>query len=172
MRLFVALFPPEELRREIWKLGERVKGPWRREPPEKLHITIKFIGEVSEERASAIREALGAISMGAFEVELVGTGAFPSRKNPRVLWVGARSQGLVDLFGRVEEALQPLGIPREWRDFTPHLTLGRTRGPVDTTNFFTDTYFGSFVAREFYLVRSYLRPTGSVYEVVEKYALD
>jgi len=119
LRLFVALFPPEELRREIWKLGERVKGPWRREPPEKLHITIKFIGEVSEERASAIREALGAISMGAFEVELVGTGAFPSRKNPRVLWVGARSQGLVDLFGRVEEALQPLGIPREWRDSPP-----------------------------------------------------
>ena len=172
MRLFVAVFPPEDLRRDVWRLGERVRGYWRREPPEKLHITVKFIGEVSEGRAREIREALRGIKIGSFEVELVGTGAFPTKKRPRVLWVGVRSEGLLRLFGEVEEALSLLGIPREWREYVPHLTLGRVKGDVDVAGFFTDRRFGGFVATEFCLVRSILRPSGSVYEVVERYALD
>lgn len=172
MRLFVAVFPPEELRRRLWEIGENIAGSWKREPPEKLHITVKFIGEVSEKRMLVISEVLRKIKMEPFEVELIGTGAFPSKEKPRVLWVGAKSEELKKLFELVEESLHPLGIPREWREYQPHLTLGRVKGHVDVSRFYTDRFFGSFVVKEFYLVRSYLKSTGSVYEVVERYAFD
>ncbi len=175
MRLFVAVFPPEDLQRKVWKAGDEVRGSWRREPPEKLHITLKFIGEVSEERFREIDGTLGRIEHPPFSVELRGVGAFPSLQRPRVLWVGAKGDGLFSLQAAVEDALSELGIPREWRGFVPHVTLGRAKGRVDVERFaerYGEVYFGGFEVREFLLVRSFLRPGGSEYQVVRRYPLE
>ena len=96
----------------------------------------------------------------------------PHPRNPRVIWVGARSEELVQLQGRIEEALEGVGIPRERREFIPHITLGRAKGFVDARRFleeYRERFFGSFQVKEFVLVRSHLTPEGSRYEVVGRY---
>ena len=175
MRLFVAVYLPEELQKRVWKAGDVVEGPWKREPVEKLHITLKFVGEVDEKRFREIDEVLSGIKHPPFDVEIVGAGAFPSTKNPRVVWIGARGEGLFSLQREVEEALLSLGIPREAREFVPHVTLGRARGRIDISSFlekFSERSFGKFTVREFTLVRSYLKPGGSEYEIIRRYPLE
>ena len=175
MRLFVAVYLPRELQEVVWKAGDTIRGNWRREPPEKLHITLKYIGEVDERRMEEIDKTLKTIKHPPFDVEVYGTGAFPHPGRPRVIWIGARGEGLFTLQRMVEDALFSLGIPREAREFVPHVTLGRTRGNVDIERFmerYGSTSFGSFTVREFTLVRSYLKPTGSEYEIIRRYPLE
>lgn len=172
MRLFVAVYLPRDLAQEVWKAGEVVEGRWRREPLEKLHITLKYIGEVSEEKKREIDEVLRSIPFEPFQVEVRGAGVFPHPRNPRVIWIGARSEELAQLQERIEKALEGLGIPRERRGFIPHITLGRAKGFVDARRFLEEyggRYLGSFQVKEFVLVRSHLTPEGSRYEVVERY---
>ena len=173
--MFVGVFLPEELQRRVWEVGDVVFGPWKREPPEKLHLTLKFIGEVSGERFKEIDAALKLIKHPPFRVRVKGIGAFPSPKNPRVVWVGAEGEGIFSLQRAVEEVLAGVGIPREWREFVPHITLGRAKGRLDLSSLYEkygDVVFGEFEVREFQLVRSHLRPGGSVYEVVRRYGLE
>ncbi len=175
MRLFVAIYLPDELQRKVWKVGDLVEGPWKRDPAEKLHITLKFIGEVDEKRFREIDRALSTIKHPPFGVEVAGIGAFPSLQRPRVIWVGAKGEGLYSLQKEVEEALFSLGIPREVREFVPHVTLGRAKGKVDISSLverFSEVSFGTFTARELALVRSYLKPGGSEYEIIRRYPLE
>jgi 2'-5' RNA ligase len=175
MRLFVAVYLPPELQRKVWEAGDVVKGPWKREPVEKLHLTLKFIGEVSEERMKEIDAALKRIKHPPFRVTVRGVGAFPSVRNPRVVWVGAVGEGLFSLQKMVEDRLAELGVPREWRDFIPHVTLGRAKGKVDISSFlekYESVNFGEFEVKEFTLVRSYLKPGGSEYEIIRRYPLE
>jgi len=175
VRLFVAVYPPRELQERMWEMGRYVEGSWKREPAEKLHLTLKFLGEIPEQRLKDVDEALKSIKHPSFTVELRGVGVFPSRERPRVIWVGARARGLHTLRELVEDALLPLGIPREWRDFVPHVTLGRAKGRVDVSELFKKyegKHVGSFDVKEFYLVRSVLKPGGSEYTIIRRYPLE
>lgn len=99
------------------------------------HLTLRFLGEVAEDReeaiASALREAVAGVS--PFTVTFEGVGAFPSRHAPRVVWVGATSGAapLVALARRVSAALAAAGFPPEPRPFAPHVTLFRVRSARD-----------------------------------------
>ncbi len=107
---------------------------WSR--PEQLHLTLKFIGEVDNRElpqlCNALREACAGIE--AFSLELSGLGAFPKNKPPRVVWVAADDpQGMLGkLAEQLDERLATLGIARENRAFTPHLTLGRVARGTDS----------------------------------------
>ena len=173
MRLFVAIYPPPEIQKAVWRVGDKVRGEWKREPEEKLHITLKFLGEVPENKLEELDRLLKGIKHPQFSVEVKGVGVFPSWSNPRVLWVGAHSEGLFSLQSLVEERVFQLGIPREWRGFVPHITLGRTKSRIDISEFrrLEGKYFGTFQVREFWLVRSTLTPSGSIYEVIRSYGL-
>ncbi|PYT09516.1 MAG: RNA 2',3'-cyclic phosphodiesterase, partial [Acidobacteria bacterium] len=105
-----------------------------------------------------------------FEIEVSGAGCFPSPRNPRVLWVGfsAVPEALKQLYANLEDELAREGFPREKRKFSPHLTIGRIRSPHNSalvaesliaTGFTSET----FDATEIIVMRSDLKPTGSIY---------
>ena len=139
--------PPIRLKgtREVDKRGgmdgpDRLGIRWVR--PAGFHLTLKFLGNVTQERLSGIVEVIGKVgpSIPPFMVSVSGVGVFPNARDPRVIWIGVRSVGedLVRLQEGIEEGLEPLGFAREGRSFHPHFTLGRlksfggTRRQVDT----------------------------------------
>ena len=97
-----------------------------------LHVTLKFLGDTDEAHVPALLDALGTAAPGtaAFEVAVRGLGAFPSPLRARVVWAGLEeAPALAGLAGRVDAALAALGVPRESRPFSAHVTLGRVREP-------------------------------------------
>jgi len=130
MRLFVALDLSNEVRAAIAQFCETLRAEfpsarWAR--GEGIHVTMKFIGEVSEERAAQIENALGTVnSDSAIEMNFRGAGFFPDERRPRVFWLGIDSTpNLADIAAQIETRLEPLAISRESREFKPHLTLAR-----------------------------------------------
>jgi RNA 2',3'-cyclic 3'-phosphodiesterase len=119
MRAFIAVRVPE--------LTGAIRWP---RPPER-HLTLRFLGEVSESRASEIRGAVerSVTGLAPFLLELRSGGCFPDRERPRVLWVGI-SRGateLLELAGRLGRELERIGFPPEGRAFVPHVTVLRIR---------------------------------------------
>jgi RNA 2',3'-cyclic 3'-phosphodiesterase len=183
MRLFVAVNLPAEIRERLATVQDRLRHiqadvSWVR--PENLHVTLKFLGETEEKRLPSIRLALAEVSraVSPFSMEVVGVGSFGGRV-PRVIWVGVQdgAQSLVDLARQVENALARLGFPKEKREFTAHLTLGRVRSPRNAEGLLAGLQegrgeeFGTFAARAFELMQSELRPSGSIYTVLERCSL-
>lgn len=131
MRLFVAINFPKRLRERMHRLARPLREaelPVRWEGPEKLHLTLKFIGEIRGEQVEGFEEAVARTASGfrPFEVRFEGIGAFPSPRHPRVIWLGVvPSPELRFLRHDVEQALAELGVSRERRPFQPHVTLGR-----------------------------------------------
>jgi len=132
-RLFVAILLPEAVREEIARAvtplrEDLVHVRWVR--PEQLHLTLRFIGDVDRPRVpvvgAALREALAPLA--GLTLGLAGAGAFPSASRPSVLWAGVKRDDRLDaLHAATEAALASVGIPREARDFHPHVTVGRIR---------------------------------------------
>jgi 2'-5' RNA ligase len=131
VRLFVALNLPPAVRQALWEatapLRERASAvKWVR--PEGIHLTLKFLGDVPDDRAPALAAALARAASGARALTLAlgGFGVFPDFRQPRIVWVGiAPDPALEILQHRVEQEFAPLGFPTEGRPFRPHATLGR-----------------------------------------------
>jgi 2'-5' RNA ligase len=125
MRLFVALELPWELRQRLAALGGGVPGA-RWIPAENLHLTLRFIGEVPPFRAEEIDHALAALRGRRFPLVLAGIGTFAKAGRETMLWVGVeRSERLEHLQGKIETALQRMGLEPERRRFVPHVSLAR-----------------------------------------------
>lgn len=180
MRLFVALEIPPAVRenlagfiRELRAIAPQQK--WVR--PENLHVTLKFIGEAPPEKLDGIRVALAGVrSDQEAALEFRGLGFFPNEKHPRVFWVGiAASANLQGLAADIDQALEKLGVPREQRPFSPHLTLARFEAPklpeklrlAIQENATRD--FGSLRTGEFHLIESKLKPSGAEYTTLETF---
>jgi RNA 2',3'-cyclic 3'-phosphodiesterase len=124
----------DSLRDELTRAAPGLEARWIAR--ENLHITLWFIGEVSEPRADAIREALGPpIPVPRFHLSVDACGAFPPAGVPRVLWFGVRS-GAAEM-GRIYQDLQPrlvrLGFVPERRPYSPHLTIARVKDAPRTS---------------------------------------
>jgi RNA 2',3'-cyclic 3'-phosphodiesterase len=191
VRVFVAIDVPDDVRRAIGdliaRLGKTCRGARHLRPgscsgtrwvrPEAMHITLKFIGEVSEEKIAEIRTALGTISVPPpMEIHFRATGFFPNEKHPRVFWAGIEAPpGLAAFAGAIDRALEPLSIPPEQRPFRPHLTLARFKSEDGLPQLRRELErlgrlnFGSTVAREFHLFQSVLKPAGAVYTRLASY---
>lgn len=132
LRLFVALALPPELRSDLAGLAGGIPGA-RWVPPENYHLTLRFIGEIENWRAQEVDDALTAIRGNAFELSLRGLGTFEKAGRIHALWVGAeRNDALSHLQGKVETALQRVGLPPERKRFSPHVTIARTdRAPPE-----------------------------------------
>ena len=180
VRLFVAIDLREEIRGAIRDLIARLHplakdARWVR--PEGMHITLKFIGYAAEDRLEPIRAALAQIcSPQPVDLSFRGVGFFPNEKRPRVIWCGIEaSPNLVPLAKAIENALEPLGIAPESRDFVPHLTLARFNEPlkmpklVAATAEMQDREFGAARETEFHLFESILRPSGAEYRRLATY---
>jgi 2'-5' RNA ligase len=194
MRLFVALDLDDAIRSRIARFLDGVRGfapdaRWVR--PESLHVTLKFIGEKSEEEVEKIKRALETIEAGTFEVNFRAYGFFPSARAPRVFWVGTEGgPKLTSLAARVDETLAQLNVPKEEHVFSPHLTVARgarnsgsPRQPkADRPNLGFEQLqgklaalptpeFGTMTSREFFLYRSQPSPGGSKYTKLAGFGL-
>jgi 2'-5' RNA ligase len=194
MRLFVALDIDDNIRSRIVRFLDGVRGfapdaRWAR--PESLHVTLKFIGERSEDDAERIKRALEAIAAETFEMNIRSYGFFPSARSPRVFWVGIeRGSKLISLAAAVDERLMTLDIPKEEHAFNAHLTLARggggsgsprkQKGDHPNLSFqglqeklaaLPTPEFGTITAREFFLYRSQLAPGGSRYTKLAGFSL-
>jgi RNA 2',3'-cyclic 3'-phosphodiesterase len=174
MRLFVALDIPEDVRSSLAALVSHLhpscrSARWAR--IEGLHVTLKFIGEASPEKTAEINTALASIpSRAPIPLSFRGLGFFPNERRPRVLWAGIEAgPDLAALAAAVETALAGLGIARDERAFSPHLTLARFDTPrgLDALHAAilkaVHLEFGVSTAREFHLYQSVLKPGGAEY---------
>jgi RNA 2',3'-cyclic 3'-phosphodiesterase len=183
MRLFVAVNLPPEIRDRLAAVQDRLRRvqadvSWVR--AENVHVTLKFLGETEEKRLKRICPALAEVAraVASIPIEVTGIGSFGGRI-PRVVWVGVGdgAEALAQLAGGVEVALARVGVPKDRRGFTAHLTLGRVRssrnaeGLVAGLGEFRAEKFGTFTATQFDLMESELHPTGSRYTVREQFPL-
>jgi len=183
IRTFIAVEIPDEARDVISSVISELRGfcsGVRWVPPENLHLTLKFLGNLNPERLSALRSALGGALVGAraFGITLSGIGAFPDLRRPRVFWIGVGDgrEDFEELYNRVEDALSGEGFPREGRRFSPHLTIGRVKSPKGlggAASKIADITFPpqKFIVDEVVLMRSDLKPSGPIYTPLERYGL-
>lgn len=187
IRTFVALELPGEVKAALSETSHKLSaelGPsaravrWAR--PEAIHLTLQFLGEVPARMQHLIKEAIvrGCMGQGPIDLALGGLGVFPNLKRPRVVWVGlkgddANIQALRSLQSAVSHELSEIGFKPD-KVFSPHLTLGRVReqatheeiegiGIVVARATDQPIVTCAFRLNEVNLMRSDLRPSGSVY---------
>lgn len=175
IRTFICIEIPQSIKERINRLQEILRQldaqiSWTK--PSNIHLTLKFLGGIEASRIERVKKALerAASAIGPFEVEIGGSGCFPSAQSPRVLWVGFSNvpEALQHLNSNIEDELAREGFEREKRKFSPHLTIGRIRAPHNSARV-TEALIASgfeseaFIAREVILMRSDLKPTGSIY---------
>jgi len=179
MRIFLAINPPEEVRRRVWEatasLREASPGvAWVPEP--KIHLTLKFLGETPDAGIPDLIESMTAMARthAAPMVHLSTVGAFPNFRRPRVIWMGIEPEPRLELLHHdVELACDALGHELEGRPYRPHLTLGRVRHPLGADDLaplrsaakrirFTD----EFQARSIDVVQTTPGPGGSKYTMI------
>jgi RNA 2',3'-cyclic 3'-phosphodiesterase len=188
IRLFTALGLPDDLRTRLAALQGGIDAA-RWVAPHNLHITLRFIGEVPEDRAHDIAAALDGIRTGAFTVTVAGAGRFGNDSRTRALWAGVeRTDALVALHEKIDRALIGAGLPPEGRKYTPHVTLarfsagqssGRSRGRDPSAGCvlqWLEAQGGFFAvpfqAREFILYESHLGRRGADYVPLASFPLD
>ncbi len=177
MRAFVAVFPQLEVREALARAARELplEGDVRWVRHENVHITLKFLGEVTEEDLARVAEVLGSVGgrHGPFEVVASGFGAFPSARRARILWagIGEGADRLGALARDVERSLEPLGFGREDRPYTPHLTLGRARGRPVALGAEALRPGIEFSVERMDLVESVLGGAGAAYSTLAAYAL-
>jgi 2'-5' RNA ligase len=181
MRLFVALEIPSAVRENLAALLKSLgtvspQTRWAR--PENLHVTLKFIGEAPETKLAAICSALAsARSDQPVALDFRGLGFFPDEKHPRVFWTGIEaSPNLKTLAADIEKAAERLGVPRERRPFSPHLTLARFEPPGlpeklrSAIQENAKREFGALRTSQFHLIESKLKSSGAEYTTLERFA--
>jgi len=168
LRLFVALPLPDGVIARLSIMCAGLPGAeWV--PPENMHITLRFIGEVEEEVAAEIDYLLSGIEADAFSLQLEGLGTFGEGAKTRALWVAVKpSQALAHLHAKVESAVVRAGLPSEGRKFTPHVTLARFHKaqPARLDNFIAGNGLfqaGPFQVDQFTLYESRLGKGSPVY---------
>ncbi|MBI2486447.1 MAG: RNA 2',3'-cyclic phosphodiesterase [Deltaproteobacteria bacterium] len=178
MRVFIAAFIPQEIKFEIGRYVDEIKSHWegvKWESYEKLHVTLKFLGEVEESKVEEIgnniREAASIYS--PFDMEIARFGGFPNLKNPRVLFIGLTGdQELLKLQSEIEERLEGLGFTKDDRSFFPHITVGRIRGKARLKGSFPVPRRIPFFISEIAVMKSVLNPGGSKYAPISVFQLD
>jgi 2'-5' RNA ligase len=125
-RLFTGLELPEDVVGRLTMLRAGLHGAsWI--DPDNYHITMRFVGDITEEQADHFADALGDIHFDSFDIEVSGLGSFGGHK-PRALWAGVKPSPQLDVLQKAHErAARAAGLPRETRNFMPHITLARLR---------------------------------------------
>ncbi|MGB2869311.1 MAG: RNA 2',3'-cyclic phosphodiesterase [Bacteroidota bacterium] len=178
IRCFIALPTSEEVRKQIAAVQRRLvetQAEVKWDAPEKFHITLKFLGNVETSVADLLGEALEhrVSSIPPFDIEYANTGAFPNELHPNVLWIGAHAdENILRVNTLVEDVCSEFGFTKEQRSFHPHITLGRVKGGRNLrrlTEELKSITFEPIRSRcsHILLVKSDLKPTGSVYTTLK-----
>ena len=176
-RLFLAIKVPASIAAVLAGSSKPVGGiAWAK--PDRLHLTLRFLGDTPPPVLGPLREQLRTIRVACFRIPVAGLGVFPPQGPPRVLWcgVGPGHPVLCQLRQRIDDALLALGLEADRRTFVPHFTLAR----LDAVNperlagwLHRHRAFAAapFLVDRFALYASELRPTGAVHTALEEYPL-
>lgn len=180
MRAFIAIELSESIREALSREQARFRAlcpdaRWTR--PEGIHLTLKFLGEISDKRVTQVRQALQHMEpIEKFTVRVQDFGFFPDARRPRVFWAGLDAPPeLARLAMLVESAMSPLGFPPEDRAFRPHLTLARFKVPRPQPRLQAllarqaGQLLGTFETSEFFLWESRLSPCGAEYRKIARF---
>lgn len=185
-RTFVAITIPDDLKAKAFEfeaglrdqLGDADSQAVKWVEEGNLHVTLKFLGEVADEKVGdvcgKIEEAVGTVQ--PFELEIAGVGAFPSKARPSVIWIGtlSGSEELKETSRLVEDSLEQIGFKREQKGFHGHITIGRVRRGVHGRQIAAGLAaadlgtLGSFCVDSVSVMKSDLRPSGPVYSVLKR----
>jgi len=180
MRAFIAIDLPDPIRTALAEAQQSFRSVvpdarWTR--PEGVHLTLKFLGEISDAQTKQVVEALAQIGpIEPFPVEVKGFGFFPQANRPRVFWAGVQAPPvLARLAAQVESCLEKIGFACEDRAFSPHLTLARFQVPRPQPSLEaaaaarTNISLGKFEASDFFLFESKLSPQGAQYRKMMRF---
>ena len=176
-RLFVALPLPAPVRDMLAALAEPLPGVnWT--PPEQLHVTLRFLGDVNTATMQAMAERLATVRVSPFILPIEGLGTFPPNRPPRVLWIGLGSghPRLFQLRQRLDDALLATGLQLDVRTFHPHITLARcTEDAAPAVTHWMHKHRAvappPFRVESFDLYASELRPAGAVHTLKQRFPL-
>jgi 2'-5' RNA ligase len=181
MRLFVGVWLSEAMLEEVAnyiKLVRQNCSGFKWTSPQNLHFTMKFLGEIPENRLKELSQALrsAAAENETFSLRLGSTGFFPQHGAPRIVWIGV-AQGqtlLVKLAQSVESYCLQHGFTQSDKQFRPHLTIARSKPEARASKIvFTDNYFKSeTVISGFSLIESCLTSKGPIYRSLENFNLN
>lgn len=174
MRLFIAIEVPEEIYSYFLELQKQIdinsaKIVFTRS----FHLTLKFLGDVSEDKEDRIIDSLKKIKFEPFSAELGSIGVFPGENYIRVVWIGLEPKNKInELQQKIDNVLTDL-FPKE-KKFHPHITLGRVKFVKDKKGFIEalkkmNVEKKDFWVNEFKLIKSTLTPEGPVYEVLKQF---
>ncbi|MFH1102713.1 MAG: RNA 2',3'-cyclic phosphodiesterase [Pseudomonadota bacterium] len=184
IRSFIAFELPEEIRRSIAALSDRLrsfhlKARWIR--PESIHLTLKFLGRIDPAQLEPVVHVMQDAVKGVapFDLSAKGIGVFPGVNRPRVIWVGlsGRKEALIQIQGVLQDRLASIGYQKESRPFQGHLTLGRFKEQINPMELSKALEaLGSFESPPFVLdtitlFQSELKPSGVVYTTLSSVRL-
>jgi len=183
MRTFIAIELPGGVEDALQALSGRlrrsgVRATWVKRG--RMHLTLRFLGEVSDDRLARLREVLARRYRGLahFTLQVSGTGAFPNARKPSVVWAGAGplGGGLAEAQAIAEEAARGIGLRAEKRPFHPHLTIARIKDPDRAGSLVPllvqerDFDGGSISVSSVSLFSSQLTPNGPIYDRLQEFA--
>ena len=176
IRSFLAIEIPRTILKKIEEVQDDLKSSRadvRWVNPEKIHLTLKFFGNIDESRIDPIVKSIErpTQTISPFSLKVRGVGAFPHLKNPRVIWMGLvdGKEVLVSFQKQLEKELEKIGFEPEERAFHPHLTLGRMKSSKAREELtgrmerHQEEEFGDFQVERIVLFKSDLKPTGPIY---------
>lgn len=181
MRVFIAIdINDKNIQHEVGRiqkylLGEGVKATFPSE--NHLHITIKFLGDVLDEKIGLINKKLSIIKLSPFTLRFRGVTGFPSFKSPRVVVIKIdENPYLQSLFKEIEKNMFSLGFKKETRSFSPHLTIARIKKPWSWKKYISDKlllfeFNYEYLVDSFKLKSSTLTPNGPIYNDLFTYML-
>jgi len=186
MRIFIALDIPEEIRARLTEFRERAQryapgARWAR--AEGLHVTLKFVGNVNDEKVPEMKSALATVKAAPFDVSFQDAGFFPNPKSPRVFWAGVHgSHALEKLVASIDQAVHAVGASLEDKPYRPHLTLARAGSAPGTNHELKQLQhflekepaprFGTMTAHQFWMYQSQPQAGGSKYVKLERFELE
>lgn len=184
LRTFIAIELSKEVKDLLGKLQDTLKKSnadvkWVKK--ENIHLTLKFLGAIEKEKIDEIIKIIDSIShnISVFQLDISSIGAFPKKEIPRVIWVGL-SQGdeeIKYIAKELENTIYKLGIPKESRPFSSHITLGRVRSPLNRMQLIKQLNIlsGNFPQEglrckidKITLFKSTLTPAGPIYEILHE----
>ena len=144
--------------------------------PKNIHITVRFLGNISPEMVNKIYGAMENVSFKPFQVEIKGLGAFPNLRFPRVVWAGIRkgAEELRNIFEQLEPQLRKLGFQPDPKGFSPHITIARVKTGrnkaelAKTLKELAEKEFGVMIAKCLRLKKSTLTPRGPIYTTLKE----
>lgn len=186
MRTFIAIELPENIKASLARWQEKLKTAhadikWVEK--DNIHLTLKFLGEVDENKISEISAILEKIGQTypSYQATISSLGGFPKIEYPRVIWagIGNGDQETKNIVKQIENSLEEIGIPKEDRLFASHITLGRSRSEKNQKKLgellgklkaeFTN--MESFEVRKITLFKSQLSPKGPTYQAIREVSL-